>query len=66
MTVSGAYGRDYRTAKDMLTDWENNLDFVIRDIMNGPGRYVSYSDVRDECLKVYGRYDRDTKVVRLK
>ena len=29
-TVSGAYGRDYKSKKDLLVDWNANKDFRMR------------------------------------
>jgi len=28
LTVTPAYGRDYKSSKEALADWENNKDFV--------------------------------------
>lgn len=34
LTVTPAYGRDYKTAKAAKADWAANKDFIIADIMN--------------------------------
>jgi hypothetical protein len=61
MTVSGAYGRDYKSAKDMKADWDANKDFVLRS-MEGSG-YVN--KVQVPGVKVMGRYKRDMNVCKL-
>jgi len=33
-TVTPAYGRDYKTAKAALADWNAGKDFIINDISN--------------------------------
>lgn len=62
MTVSGAYGRDYKTEKDMKADWIAGKDFVIQSVVDGPGRYVSVREFKGE---VWGRFDKMTKIGRL-
>lgn len=61
MTVSGAYGRDYTSAKAMKQDWEANKDFVLRS-MEGSG-YVNKEQVPN--TEVWGRYKRCTEVTKL-
>lgn len=47
MTVSGAYGRDYRSAKAALADWNAGKDFQMRDVFSG-GSYVNKADVLND------------------
>lgn len=64
MTVSGAYGRDYRNLEEMRYDWEAGKDFVVRsvDAGIGPGGVGSYCSKRDFTGKeVWGRYRKDTR-----
>lgn len=63
MTVSGAYGRDYRSAKAALADWEAGKDFVIRDMMHA-GSYVNRADAERDpnIIWVQIRFDRDRSV----
>jgi len=61
MTVSGAYGRDYKSAKDMKADWDANKDFTLRS-MEGSG-YVNKPQVPG--IEVMGRYKRDASVCKL-
>lgn len=42
LTVSGAYGRDYKSGKAAKADWEADKDFVVRGLGSG---YVNKSDV---------------------
>jgi hypothetical protein len=46
ITLVPAYGRDYKTAEEVLADWAAGKDFLIRDIsMRGDdGRYTSCRD----------------------
>jgi len=62
MTVSGAYGRDYKSAKEIKADWSSGKDFVIRSL-EGSG-YVNNADV-EPSMEVWGRYSQDRKIVRL-
>lgn len=41
-----AYGRDYRTAEEVLAAWRAGKDFLISDVScPHDGRYISLSDV---------------------
>ena len=64
MTVSGAYGRDYKSGKAMKADWDAGKDFVIRDLFSGPGTYVSKRDNPPES--VMGRFNQDRGICILK
>jgi hypothetical protein len=49
-TLSGAYGRDYRTRGDVLAAWESGVDFTIHDIHRS-----TYCSIRDSmALKEAG------------
>jgi len=66
LIVSGAYGRDYKSAKKAKADWEANLDFRIRNF-DVQGTYTSSNDLaRMEASKrprwVNIRFDGDAKV----
>ena len=64
MTVSGAYGRDYKTAKAMKADWAAGRDFIIRDVFSQwSGKPVNREQVSGES--VIGRFAQDRKVTRL-
>ena len=34
LTLTPAYGRDYKSKKEVLADWNANKDFIIANIMN--------------------------------
>jgi len=63
MTVSGAYGRDYKSAKAIKADWDAGKDFVIRDLFSGGGTYVNKADAGRQS--VMGRYSADRKITKL-
>ena len=62
MTISGAYGKDYKNAKDAKADFLAGKDFVIRSIVHGAGMYVSKRDLPAGTM-VTIRYDKDRKAV---
>lgn len=58
-----AYGRDYRSAKEVRADWEAGKDFRIEDMRQSG--YVNKADKpADVVLNV--RYDRQRKVCVIK
>lgn len=67
MTLTPAYGRDYKNKKDAIADFEANKDFVIADISSPyDGKYVNKADlVSSDVTCVYIRYDRLMKLVRI-
>lgn len=34
MTLTPAYGRDYKSKKDLLADFDANKDFIVQDFMS--------------------------------
>lgn len=58
MTVSGAYGRDYKSAKAMREDWNAGKDFILRSL-EGSG-YLSKRDCAGQ--QVMGRYKQDREI----
>lgn len=74
LTLTPAYGRDYKNVNQLLNDWDNNKDFIIT-LKNGQGAtYINKSDfisLRDrhpiktvEYIKF--RYDNLQKVKVIK
>ena len=58
LTVTGAYGRDYKSQKAVREDWKAGKDFKI---IGGP--YMSIRDVeQDPSIKVWVRYDGLKKI----
>ena len=45
MTVIPAYGRDYKSQKEVKDAWETNQDFQIVGIHRFSGAYVSKADL---------------------
>ena len=42
MTLTPAYGRDYKTAKAAKADWNDNKDFVVSDFFSPwDGQYIN-------------------------
>lgn len=41
LTVVPAYGRDYKSKKEVLADWNANKDFQICSIDSRDGKYVN-------------------------
>lgn len=65
ITLTPAYGRDYKSAKAVKADFEANKDFVIADIMSPDcGRYASKTDLSGEEVRI--RYAKLTKVTVIK
>jgi hypothetical protein len=62
MTVSGAYGRDYKSLKAAKVDWDANKDFVIRDMFHGGGRYVNREQTINMKEAIMVRYAKDRKI----
>lgn len=61
ITLSPAYGRDYKNKQAVLDDWNANKDFKVETIgING--RYANKADLQDHAL-VHIRYDRLRKVL---
>ena len=65
-TISGAYGRDYKSAEDALKDWKGGKDFYCHAINGFPSRF-SYCSIRDfgDEDEINIRYDKLTEKVIL-
>lgn len=64
--VAPAYGRDYKSAKEVKAAWEEGKDFVITDMMHPrSGSYVNKDDApKGSTINV--RYKRQTAVCPIK
>ncbi len=53
MTVSGAYGRDYRSAKAARADWNAGKDFIVQDF-SSPwcGKPVNKEQAQGEAVMI--------------
>ena len=63
LTVSGAYGRDYKSVKAVKADWNAGKDFIIRTFGPDDGRYINKADATGIAIMV--RYQRDTKITKV-
>ena len=60
MTLTPAYGRDYKNKKTVQSDLDHDKDFVIADLMHpDSGRYVNRADLaKTGTVSVMIRYKR--------
>jgi hypothetical protein len=63
VTVSGAYGRDYKSKKAVMEDWNAYKDFTMRGMRSG---YINREDADEGGVEVTIRYDSDRKLVVIK
>lgn len=67
MTLTPAYGRDYKSKKAVMEDFDADKDFVIADIFSGNcGRYVNKSQLVGNESSVTIRYGNKRKVMVVK
>jgi hypothetical protein len=69
MTLVPAYGRDYKTLKEVLQDWNSGKDFVIQDFFSRwDGKPVNRQDVEREGAEtsVMVRYRNQTQIAMIK
>ena len=59
LTLSPAYGRDYKSQKAVQADWDAGKDFVVETM--GHGMYANKADLKGE--KVMVRYAKLRKVM---
>ena len=64
MTLTPAYGRDYKSKKDVLKDWEEGKDFIIADISSPwDGKPANKNDLKGKT--VYIRYRKLTQIMKV-
>jgi hypothetical protein len=64
ITLTPAYGRDYKSQKEVKADWKNGKDFIIADIVHPySGKPCSIRDVDSLGGKVMIRFNKNTKIV---
>jgi hypothetical protein len=63
VTASGAYGRDYKSKKAVMEDWNAYKDFTMRGMRSG---YINRQDADEGGVEVEIRYDKDRKVMFIK
>jgi hypothetical protein len=62
LTVVPAYGRDYKTAKQVKEAWASGSDFLIQSINHNGGMYINKADKPEDVI-MNVRYCNLTKVV---
>ncbi len=62
IVVSPAYGRDYKSSKKALEDWNKNLDFILESIGPYAGKYCNKSNF-PKTTSVEIRYNKLTRLV---
>ena len=61
MTLTPAYGRDYKSKAAVMEDWNANRNFQIQP----SGKYINREQVDAEGIKVMIRYGKLRRVVVL-
>lgn len=65
MTLTPAYGRDYKSTKEVKAAWEAGQDFVIADMFSGDcGRYVNKPQLPGQSVTIRYAQLRKVCVVR--
>ena len=70
MTLTPAYGRDYKSAKAVLQDWNDGKDFIVADMFSPfDGKSINKQDAEREEWKGFGvmiRYKNLTRITAIK
>ena len=67
MILDPAYGRDYRSAREVKERWEDGTDFVIASIGPNMGYYINLQDCKETGIKeVTIRFKKLTNFVIIK
>jgi len=68
MTLTPAYGRDYKNKKTVIDDWNANKDFILCDMFHKyDGKPINLADAKQAGIKeVMIRYSRLTKIIVIK
>lgn len=68
VTITPAYGRDYKSQKEVLAAWNENRDFIIEDFMHPDcGRYVNKEEAKSSPGTTWNiRYSKNSKVLPVK
>ena len=64
LTLTPAYGRDYRSKAALLADFKDDKDFIVNDVMSRwDGKAVNRPQIIGETVKI--RYNRLRSVMTL-
>jgi len=67
MTLVPAYGRDYKSKKEVEADWAAGKDFIVADAFSAwDGKPANRESFKGELASVNIRYARLTKVCVVK
>lgn len=61
ITLQPAYGRDYKSAKEVKAAWEAGKDFMVASMFGGGGSYVNKEDAPPKTTFNI-RYKRNTQI----
>lgn len=65
LTLIPAYGRDYKSKKEVMADWNAGKDFVVVGYGPDDGRYINKEDApKGATLNI--RYKRMTQICVIK
>ena len=63
-TLTPAYNRDYKNKDEVLTDFNNDKDFIINDMFSPyNGKYCNKSDIKNTYKSVKIRYNKLQKII---
>jgi len=63
LTVTPAYGRDYKSAKAAKADWLANKDFIVQNVFSPwDGKAINKADADASGYKVNIRFDNNRKI----
>ncbi len=67
ITVTPAYGRDYKNKSEVLNDWGNGKDFVVNSY-GGSNVYINKTDAENHLkpVQINVRYGKLRKVMSIK
>lgn len=66
-TLTPAYNRDYKNKNDVITDFDNNKDFIINDMMSPwDNKSANKQDLKGYYKSVKIRYNKLQKICIVK
>lgn len=69
LTLIPAYGRDYKTQKEVISDWKAGKDFIVANLFSPwDGKLCNLQDIKNEGKEknVMIRFSRLQKLVFIK
>lgn len=67
ITLTPAYGRDYKSKAAVQADFDAGKDFIIADMFHKySGKPANKQDLAKECAEVMVRYDGLRKIAKFK